>query len=184
MTNSKNIFIQVFTFAVVFILTVLSIGNVSAHTTSTDVEMTQNQLANQIEVEKDFTNTASPLAPIATHFYNPAAMGIKIKIKIIIIVKKKKKKGVVEATGIRVLAGDKNTELKANEILMEVSREGNHFIIMPLKGAHANSILIFQEGFKVSKEVSLKLGSKEPFSLKAAKKGIRVNTLGNFEIQR
>ncbi len=181
MTNSKSIFNQVFTLIALFVLTTLSISNVSAHTA--DTEMTQNQITNQIAVENDLTVTASPFTPMNPNFYSPAAMGIKIKIKIIIIIKKKKKKGVVEAVGIRVPQESKTIELASNEILLEVSREGNSFLMRPLKGEFANSIIIFQEGFKVSKEVSLKLGSKEPFALKAAQKGIRVNTLGNFEIQ-
>ncbi|MFK7906832.1 MAG: hypothetical protein AB8B69_16990 [Chitinophagales bacterium] len=182
MTNSKNILNQIFTLIALFILTTLSISPISAHTL--DVEMTQTQISNQIAVENDFTNTISPFTPMNPSFYSPAAMGIKIKIKIIIIIKKKKKKGVVEAMGIRVLAGDKNTELKENEILMEMSREGNNILMQPIRGTHSNSILIIPQGFKVSKEVSLKLGSKRPLTLKAAQKGIRVNTLGNFEIQR
>ncbi|MEZ4883623.1 MAG: hypothetical protein R3E32_02710 [Chitinophagales bacterium] len=182
MTNSKSIFNQLFALIALFVLTTLSISNVSAHTSNTDVDFTYNQTDVQFAVENDFTETASPFAPLNPNIYSAASMGIKIKIKIIIIVKKKKK-GVVEAVGIRVPQESKTTELASNEILLEVSREGNSFLMRPLKGELANSILMVPQGFKVSKEVSLKLGSKEPFGLKATMKDIRVNSLGNFEIQ-
>lgn len=178
MKTFKSISKQVLSLIAVLFLTTLSLQNVSAHT----MDITPNQITNQFEVGNDFTDTASPFIPLNYSFYTPAAMPIKIKIKIIIIIKKKKK-GVVEAAGIRVLAGDKSRDLKENEILMEMSREGNNILMRPIRGTHSNSFLIIPQGFKVSKEVSLKLGSKTPLTLKAAKKGIRVNSLGNFEIQ-
>ncbi len=182
MTNSKSIFNQVFTLVILFALTTLSICNVSAHTADNSFEFNQTDL--QFAVENDFTDAASPFAPVSSAFYNPAAMGIKIKIIIIIIIKKKPKKGAVEVIGTRVAEQGMKTELKANEVLAEATRDGNSFIIMPIKGVHANSEYGFPPSFKVSKEVSAKLGIRVPFGLKATRMEMGVNKMGNFEIQR
>ena len=183
MTNLRSIFNQVMTLAVLFALTALTFSDVSAHTTDMDAAIEFNQTDLQFEVENDFTDTASPFAPVSSAFYNPAAMGIKIKIVIIIIIKKKKKKGVVEVVGTRVAEQGMKTQLKANEVLAEATRDGKSLTIVPIKGVHANSEYGFPPSFKVSKELSLKLGSKRPFGLKALRAEMGVNKMGNFEIQ-
>ncbi len=180
MTNSKSIFSQVFAFIAVLVLTTLSVNNVSAHTT--DAVFTQSQTEVQFAVENDFTDTASPFVPVSSAFYNPAAMGIKIKIIIIIIIKKKKK-GAVEVIGTRVAENGTKTQLKENEILAEATRDGGTFFLMPLKGVHANSEYGFPPSFKVSKEVSLKLGSKQPFGLKATRMDMGVNKVVRFQMK-
>lgn len=182
MTNLKSFFNQVMTVVVLFALTALTFTNVSAHTTNTDATFEFSQTDLQFEVENDFADTASPFTPISSAFYHPAAMGIKIKIVIIIIIKKKKK-GVVEVVGTRVAEQGMKTQLKENEVLAEATRDGNSLFIMPLKGIHADSEYGFPPSFKVSKEVSAKLGIRVPFGLKASKVRMGVNKMGNFEIQ-
>ncbi|MGB0932570.1 MAG: hypothetical protein ACPGVB_17430 [Chitinophagales bacterium] len=180
MTNSKNIFGRIFAVLTFFALTIVSLVSVSAHTMDADYDFNQTEL--QFAVENNFTDTATPFAPVSPTFYNPAAMGIKIKIIIIIIIKKKKK-GVVEVVGTRVAENGTRTRLKENEILAEASREGKNFFLMPLKGIYANSQYGFPPSFKVSKEVSAKLGIRVPFGLKASKILMGVKKMGNFEIQ-
>ncbi|MFK7906831.1 MAG: hypothetical protein AB8B69_16985 [Chitinophagales bacterium] len=181
MTNSQNIFKQAFTLVVLFALTTLSLQNVSAHTTDTGFNYNQTDLQFAVE-NNDFTNTVSPFAPIASNFYSPAAMGIKIKIIIIIIIKKKKK-GVVEVVGTRVAKQGMKTQLKENEILAEATRDGKDFFLMPLKGVYANSEYGFPPSFKVSKEVSAKLGIRVPFGLKASRIIMGVNKKGSFAMK-
>lgn len=105
---------------------------------------------------------------------------IKIKIKIIIIIIRKKK-GVVEIGGMRMAGNTKS--LENNEVLAEAYVDGGKFFIQPLKGEVAKSQFILSDGFKVSKEVGLKLGEKGGFSLKAGKIDFTTTNLGNFEIQ-
>ncbi|MEZ4883622.1 MAG: hypothetical protein R3E32_02705 [Chitinophagales bacterium] len=180
MTNLRSIFNQVFAFIAVLVLTTLSISNVSAHTT--DAVFTQNLTDIQSAMDSDFADAASPFAPLSPNFYSPEAMGIKIKIIIIIIIKKKKK-GVVEVVGTRIAEQGLKTQLKENEVLAEATRDGKEFFIMPLKGVHANSEYGFPPSFKLSKDVSLKLGSERPLGLKAIRVEMNVNKMGNFEIQ-
>ncbi len=181
MTNSKSIFQQVFTLVVLFALTTLSLQNISAHTADTDFSSYQTDLQFAVE-NNDFTDTASPFAPMNPNFYSPAAMGIKIKIIIIIIIKKKKK-GVVEVVGTRLAENGTRTRLKENEVLAEATRDGKDFFIMPLKGVHANSYYGFPPSFKVSKEVSAKLGIRVPFGLKATRMQMGVNKMGSFAMK-
>lgn len=103
---------------------------------------------------------------------------IKIKIVIIIIIKKK---GVAEVQGFYE-AGDLNA-LKSNQILADAYVEGGKFFIMPLKGEAMKSLLILPKNIKMSKSVSLKLGSKKPLGLKAGKIDFRTSKMGNFDIQ-
>jgi len=103
---------------------------------------------------------------------------IKIKIIIIIIIKKKK---VVEITDMRLAGDSKN--LRKNEILADAYIEEGKLFIYPSRGIAARSQYIVSDGFKVSKEVSLKMGAKGELSLKAGKIDLVTNKLGNFEIQ-
>ena len=97
---------------------------------------------------------------------------------IIIIIIKKKKKGVVEVIGTRLAENGTRTRLKENEVLAEVTRNDKDFFIMPLKGVYANSQYGFPPSFKVSKEVSAKLGIRVPFGLKATRIIMGVNKRG------
>lgn len=103
---------------------------------------------------------------------------IKIKIIIIIIIKKK---GVVEIKDMKLAGNAKG--LENNEVLADVSIRDGKFFLMPVRGRHAKSQFIMPAKFKVSPEVSLKLGEKKGLYLKAGKADLRTSKLGNFEIQ-
>lgn len=186
MRTLKNNFAQVSTFIALFILSSLFAFNLSAHTTDSNV--TSVEQCFNIGGDSDMINTLSPYSPTTPNFIAPEPSALKIKIVIIIVIKKKKKKGVYEVESMR-LAGERGIRvpnLKENEILAEASVEGDSFIIYPIKGKalKAGSFYGFPPSFKVSKEVSAKLGIKTPMSLKASKlKALKANSLGNFEIQ-
>lgn len=128
------------------------------------------------------TQASAHLASFETRSTEMMESNLKIKV-IIIIFFKKKKKGVYEVAGMRL--AEKGAKVGENQILMEVSLQDSTFFIMPmsLKGDQ-KGFLVMPSGFKVSKEVGLKLGEKGGFSLKAGKIELAPNSLGNFEIQR
>ncbi|MGB1241084.1 MAG: hypothetical protein ACPG49_01090 [Chitinophagales bacterium] len=179
MRTFKSISKQLLSLIAVLFLTTLDLQNISAHTTDTSFSL--NQTGFQFAVENESANTSSPFTLMNSQIYSPPTMGIKIII--IIIIKKKKKKGLVEVVGTRLAKNGKHTRLKENEVLAEATRDGNSFIIMPLKGVYANSEYGFPPSFKVSKEVSAKLGVKVPFGLKATRIQMGVNKMGNSKMK-
>lgn len=137
------------------------------------------------------TLIVSPLSAHSIPTHTPAALdqemldadNLKIKIIIIIIIKKKKK-GIAEIVGMRLAKeGAAAKSLCNNEVVTEAWTDGNKFIMNYKCGTYKEGFIIFPDQFKVSKEVSLKLGHKEQILLGKGRMKAGPNSLGNFEIQ-
>ena len=108
---------------------------------------------------------------------------LKIKIIIIIIIKKKTSKGVIaEVSGIKL--GDGGGRLKANQVAATAELRGGTLSLKLDKSSTKVAQFIMPRGFKVSKEVSLKLGSKSNIVMSGGSTMVRgTNSLLQFEIQ-
>lgn len=133
----------------------------------------------------------SPLSAHTISTHTPAALdqemldvdNLKIKIIIIIIIKKKKK-GFAEIVGMRLAKeGAAARSLCNNEVVTEAWTDGNKFIMNYKCGTFKEGFIIFPDAFKVSKEVSLKLGQKDQIVLGKGRMKVGADSLGNFEIQ-
>lgn len=133
----------------------------------------------------------SPLSAHTIPTHTPAALDqemldletFKIKIVIIIIIKKKKK-GIAEIVGMKLAKeGAAAKALCNNEVVTEAWTDGNKFIMNYKCGTFKEGYIIFSDSFKVSKEVSLKLGHKEQILLGRGRMKAGADSLGNFEIQ-
>lgn len=108
---------------------------------------------------------------------------LRIKIIIIIIIKKKTDRGVIaEVSDIRLATS--GGSLKANEVAATAELSGGKLSLKLDKSSTKVAQLIMPQGFKVSREVSLKLGSKTNVVMSGGTTMFReTNSLGNFEIQ-
>ena len=107
---------------------------------------------------------------------------LKEKIIIIFIIKKKTSRGIIaEVSGL--VLGDGNT-LEKNTITATVELRDGKLAVRLDKSSTKIAQFIMPRGFKVSKEVSLKLGSKTSIVMSGGTTMFRgPNSLGNFEIQ-
>ena len=128
-------------------------------------------------------NAAPSMSPMLPLEEKAAELDMfKEKIIIIFIIKKKTSRGIIaEVSGLVLGQGN---ALKKNEVAVTAQLNGHTLSLKLDKSSTKIAQLIMPGGFKVPKEVSLKLGSKTSIVMSGGSTMFRgPNSLGNFEIQ-